>query len=134
MGSGTTRLRFGATHEFNQHFREPLSPEPVSKERPLAPKQFGFYQPGVFPISLLVSVVCFGMHRSSLVQESFNYWTKLCHECIWKADAATSCQLALPRQGSKKERKLETAGQAETEGVHILLEAFDSNQGNTTGF
>lgn len=82
------------------------------KRRPLAPKQLGFYQPGVFPISLLVSVVCFGMHRSSLVQESFNYWTKLCHECIWKADAATSCQLALPRQGSKKERKLET------EGVH----------------
>lgn len=75
------------------------------KERPLAPKQLGFYQPGVFPISLLVSVVCFGMHRSSLAQESFNYWTKLCHECIWKADAATSCQLALPRHGGKKERK-----------------------------
>lgn len=59
------------------------------------------------------------MHRSSLVQENFNYWTKLCHECIWKADAATRCVLALPRQGSKKGRKLESERQAETEGVHI---------------
>lgn len=59
-----------------------------------APKLLGFYQPGVFPISLLVSAVCAGMLRSSLVHKTSNYWTKLHHDYVWKAEAAASCQLA----------------------------------------
>lgn len=111
---------FSATHEFNQHFRVLLKVLSLSQRETVRSKaaQF-FYQCGVFSISLLVSVVWFGMHRSCLVKEKFNYWGKFCHECMWKADTATSCWLALPRQGSKKERKLETERRAEAEGVHI---------------
>lgn len=72
------------------------------------------------------------MHWSSLVQESFNYLTLLCHRCIWKADAVTSWHLALPRQGEQEREKV--GDREQRQWVSTSHEAFDSNQGYKSGF
>ena len=53
LGSGTRRLRFGATHEFNQHFREPLNTEPVSWRGRSLPSCWVFIRLVCFPLACL---------------------------------------------------------------------------------